>query len=314
MTIKLPTGLHLAWDLAVDTFIDWVEDNAMSRAAAVAFYAVLSIAPLMLIVLSITGAVFGDAVARTELLAQLDRWVGVEASKGVLTLLDASHGQSAKVFRSPIGFGVSLVGASGVFSELRQALNTIWKVKVVPGQVVRGFVRRTLFAFIMVVAAGGLLLSSVVVSAVLSKAGSWLTHWWTGAAWTWQFINFALFFGLAIGVFALVFRVVPDAPVRWRHAFPGAMLTALLFMLGKAAIGFYLAHASIASAYGAAGSFVVLIVWVYYSSQIFFIGAEFTQVYAKRFGPTAEPLLEPVAVATSPSEDAQSKQTKTEEA
>jgi membrane protein len=193
------------------------------------------------------------------------------------------------VISTVLGAIVLLVGASGVFGELQDSLNTIWEVTPKPGRGIWGFLRDRFFSFTMVLGVGFLLLVSLVVSAGLAAAGKVLSGALPGGEALWSGINFVVSFGIITTLFAFIYKVVPDVTVRWSDVWVGAAVTALLFTLGKIGIGLYLGKSTVASAYGAAASVVVITVWVYYSAQILFLGAEFTQVYARTFGSRIEP-------------------------
>jgi membrane protein len=188
-----------------------------------------------------------------------------------------------------LGIGTLLIGATGVFGELQGALNTVWEVRRKPGRGVWGYIRDRFLSMAMVLGVGFLLLVSLIMSALLSGLGGYLNSLANGLSPVMQVVNFLLSFGIVMLLFALIFKVLPDVSIPWKSVWIGAAITALLFTVGKYLIGLYLGHSSVGSAYGAAGSLVVLIVWIYYSAQILLFGAEFTQVYSKRYGHWCEP-------------------------
>ncbi|HEU4538927.1 MAG TPA: YihY/virulence factor BrkB family protein [Polyangiaceae bacterium] len=284
------------WKLVKDTASDWKEDKADRLAAALAFYTVLSLAPLVVIAVAVAGLAVGEDAARGQLAGQISSLVGPEAAAAIEGLLANASKPSAGVLSTVVGAVVLLVGASGVFGELQDSLNTIWEVTPKPGRGIWGFLRDRFFSFTMVLGVGFLLLVSLVVSAGLAAAGKALSGALPGGEALWHVVNLVVSFAAITTLFALIYKVVPDVTVRWGDVWVGAAVTALLFTLGKVGIGLYLGKSSVASAYGAAASVVVITVWVYYSAQILFLGAEFTQVYARTFGSRIEPSKNAVPV------------------
>jgi membrane protein len=272
------------WQLAKQTASEWSEDNATRLAAALAFYTVLSIAPLLMLAIAIISLIFGEDAARGQVASELAGIVGPQAGEGIQTVIEHADSPSGGAIGSIVSVVVLLFGASGVFGELQSALNTIWEVKPKPGLGLKGFLRARLFSFTMVLSVAFLLLVSLVLSTGLSAVGSFFEHKLPGGALLWGGVNFLISFAVITGLFGLIFKTVPDVQIAWRDVWPGAALTALLFTVGKLALGLYLGRASVASPYGAAGSIIVLVIWVYYATQILFMGAEFTQVYARSRG------------------------------
>jgi membrane protein len=211
------------------------------------------------------------------------------AAKGVETVVANAKSPASGTLATILGALALCVGATGVFGELQYSLNRIWEVKAKPGRGIWGEVKDRFFSFTMVLGVAFLLLVSLVLSAALSAVGRRFASALPGGELVWQIVNFVFSFVMVTGLFALIYKVVPDAKIRWADVWPGALVTALLFTLGKSLLGIYLGKASVGSAYGAAGSLVVLVVWVYYSAQILFLGAEFTQVYARRRGSEIKP-------------------------
>jgi membrane protein len=293
-------GRRDLWPLVKQTFSDWQEDNASRLAASLAFYTALSLAPLVMIVLSIAGVAFGEEAARGEILGQVDGLIGRQGAEAVQMVLTSADDTDRGVLATAIGVAVLLVGASGVFAELQSALDTIWDVKPRPGRGLRGIIKDRFFSFTMVVGVGFLLLVSLLVSAAISALGARFG----GGLETWpavlQAINVVLSFAVATVLFALIFKVVPDAKIHWSDVWIGALVTAALFTLGRYLIGMYLGRSAVGSAYGAAGSLIAVLVWVYYSAQILFLGAEFTQVYATRRGAGIEASADAVPIERPP--------------
>lgn len=284
-----------AWSLLKDTAVDWYEDNAPRLAASLAYYALLSTAPLVLLAISIAGLVFGEEAARGQIAQAIGSVVGEQAAAGIQGVAGAAHHTRSGVIGSAVSIGVLLFGASGAFGELQTALNAIWEVEPKPGRGWRGFIRDRFFSFTMVLGVAFLLLVSLVVSAGLAALGKFLSSSLPGGEALWQVINFLISFSVVTLLFALILKVVPDARIRWHDVWIGAAVTALLFTVGKTLFGLYLGKSDVTSSYGAAGSIVALVLWVYYSSQILFFGAEFTQVYARRFGGSIKPSANAVA-------------------
>jgi membrane protein len=272
-----------------DTAVEWYEDDAPRLAASLAYYTLLSTAPLILMSIAVAGVVFGEEAARGQIAEQIGQVVGAQAANAIQSIAKNAHQSHAGPLSSIVGIAIMLFGASGVFGELQTALNLMWDVKPKPDRGIKGFMRDRFFSFTMVVGVAFLLLVSLVVSALLSAFGRALSGSLPGGEALWQIANFVISFGVITGLFALIFKVVPDAKIRWRDVWVGAAVTALLFTIGKMLLGLYLGKSSFASSYGAAGSLVALVVWVYYASQILFVGAEFTQVYTRRVGSDIQP-------------------------
>jgi membrane protein len=281
--------LKSAWKLLQQTANDWSEDNAARLAAALSYYTVLSIAPMMVLAVAVAGLVFGENAARGQLTEQLAAVVGPEAGSALQTIIANAKTPSTGVVSTIVGIIVLFFGASGVFGELQASLNTVWDVAPKPGRGVRGFAQQRFFSFTMVLGVAFLLLVSLALSAALSAVGGVVSDVLPGGAVLWQATNFVLSLGLITLLFAMIFKIIPDAKIAWSDVWVGAFVTSLLFSLGKYALGLYVGRASIASPYGAAGSVIVLVVWVYYAAQILLLGAEFTQVYARRYGHEIEP-------------------------
>lgn len=272
------------------TFTEWLEDKAPQLGAALAFYSILSLAPLLIIVLAIAGAFFGDDAARGEIVQQIQGMVGKEGAEAIQEILKNANKPMTGTLATVLGAITLLFGASGVFGQLQDSLNTIWDVKP-KATGIAGVIQARFFSFAMVLGTGFLLLVSLVLSAALSALGNYMSGLLPGADALWGVANFVISLGLITVLFALIFKLVPDADVEWNDVWIGAFITALLFAAGKSLLGMYLGSQGIGSAYGAAGSLVVLVVWVYYSAQILFFGAEFTQVYSrwKRTGSVEKP-------------------------
>jgi membrane protein len=271
------------------TVVEWIDDNAARVAASLAFYTLLSMAPLVILSIAIAGVALGEDTARASIVREIGAFIGPQAAGALDAVVASASKSESGTLSSIVGVIVLLVGASGVFGELQYALDTIWGVKPKPRRGLLGIVRDRLFSFSMVIAVAFVLLVSLIISAVLSGVGNFMADALPGGAMLWQVINLAVSLGVITVLFALIFKVVPDVEIGWRDVWVGAFVTAALFNVGKYALGFYLGSSSVASSYGAAGSVVALVLWVYYSSQLVFLGAEFTQVFARRFGVQIRP-------------------------
>ncbi|MBV9744843.1 MAG: YihY/virulence factor BrkB family protein [Acidobacteriia bacterium] len=271
------------WNLAKQTASNWSDLNAPHLGAALSFYTMFSMAPLLVICISIAGLVFGREAAQGQILWQIQNLVGPDGAKTIQTILQNTSSTSSGVVATVIGLVVLLFGASGVFGELRDSLNAVWGVKT-PISGIAGFIRYRFFSFTLVLGIGFVLLVSLLLSAALAAAGKYFGSFLPVPEFVLQALNLLLsFLGITI-LFALLYKIVPDFPIAWSDVWIGAAVTSLLFSIGKLLIGLYLGKASVGSAYGAAGSLVILMVWIYYSSQIFFLGAEFTRIFSERHG------------------------------
>jgi membrane protein len=279
-----------------ETASSWKEDNVARLAAALAFYTLLSIAPLLVLAVSIAGLVLDEEAARGQIAGELSRIVGPQGGAAIQTIIENARAPGSSIMSALLGLGALLFGASGVFGELQSALNTIWEVKPKPGRGVLGFIKQRFFSFGMVLAVAFLLLVSLVLSTALAAVGTYLSSSLPGGAVVWELLNAAFSLATVTVLFALIFKVVPDVEIQWRDVWVGAVVTAVLFTLGKTLLGLYLGRTTAASPHGAAGSVVLLVIWVYYSAQIVFLGAEFTQVYAKHFGKRIRPDKDAVPV------------------
>jgi len=276
---------HNVWLLLKDSGAKFIDDKAPRIGAALAYYTALSLSPLLLAVVAIAGLAFGQEAARGEIVDQFRDTIGTEAASFVEQMVLKSASQSSGIVATVIALTVLFFGASGVFADLQSALNTTWKV---PGREPKGgiltIVKERLLSFSLVCGAAFLLLVSLVATAVLAGINSRMTGWMPGTVALAEVLTFVLNFVLTAGLFALIFKWLPETKLAWRDVGVGACVTAGLFSVGRYLIGLYLGKAAVGSTYGAAGAFVVLLVWIYYSTQILLFGAELTFVYAQRFG------------------------------
>jgi membrane protein len=283
------------WELVRAAFSDWWQDNTFRLAASLAFYTIFSLAPILLIAVEIAAVVFSREQAQQQIVQQIEALVGVEGGRAIQEVLRSAAQIGGNLKAVIFGLAAILIGSTAVFAELQSALNQIWDVQVDPHHgLIKGLLRARLRSFVLVLAVGFLLLVSLALSALLAAIQAFLADWMPGVAWVWQVGHFLVSFVVVSLLFAMIYKYLPDVQITWRDVAIGAVVTAALFSLGKWLIGLYLGRAALASTYGAAGSFAVLLIWVYYSALISFLGAEFTQVYARRFGSRIRP--EPHAV------------------
>ena len=264
------------WGLARRAYAAWSDDYAPSMGGALAYYALFSIAPLLLIVMGVAGYFFGQEAARGEIFGQLEALLGSDGAKAIEGLLASARKPASGVVAMATGTLLLIAGASTVFGELQNALDRIWRVPLPESE--QGWwrlLRKRVLSFGMILGIAFLLMVSLVMSALVSALGDW---------WGLHALDLAASFALTTLLFAMIYKLIPRTPIAWRDVWTGAAVTAGLFALGKVAIGLYLGRASVASVFGAAGSLVVVMVWVYYSSQIFLLGAEFTRLYAEEHG------------------------------
>jgi membrane protein len=271
------------------TFSEWMEDKAPRLAAALAYFTVFSLAPLLVIAISIAAIFFGEEAARGQIVGQIQGLVGEEGAAAIEAMIANANQVEGGVVATIVGVVTLLIGASGVFGQLQDALNTIWEVAPKPGRNIAHFLRSRFLSFGMVLVMGFLLLVSLLLSATLAGIGTYMAGLLPGFAPLWEAVNFLVSFAIITLLFALIYKVLPDVKITWGDVWIGAAFTALLFSIGRTLIGIYLGSAAVGSAYGAAGSFVVILVWVFYSAQILLFGAEFTQVYAHRYGSQIRP-------------------------
>jgi membrane protein len=273
--------LRVTWDLLCETFAEWNRDNAMQLAATLAFYTVFSFAPILILLVAAASSVFGREAVRTEVMHELDEVLSRSGAAMVQTVLENARPASSKA--TLMGLGAMLFGATAVFVALQDALNQVWGVAVKPGKAIRLFFRKRLLSFLILVVIGILLLASTILDATLRFAGDYLKNAFP-ELFVLDLMQFGVSVALAAIMFGLIFKVLPDVKIAWADVWIGALVTSILFNIGKMLIGLYLARSTVGSLYGAAGSFAVFLIWIYYSAQVFFIGAEFTRVYARRRG------------------------------
>lgn len=272
------------WTLLKEAFEKWSADKAPRLGAALSYYTVFSLVPLLVLTISIAGLVFGTEAAQQAIMTQIESLVGPQSAAAIKQMLEIAQRPSSGALASAIAVVTLLLGASGVFAQLQDALNTVWGVEPKAGRGLWGTIKDRLFSLMAVLGTGFLLLVSLVLSAALAAFGKMFQGRLPGHEGLLHLADLAISFGVITLLFAMMFKLLPDAKIAWRDVWIGAGLTSVLFTVGKFAIGMYLGKADVGSAYGAAGSLVILLVWVYYSSQILLYGAEFTSVYANRYG------------------------------
>jgi membrane protein len=267
-----------AWRLIKISVMGFIEDDALSHGAAMAFYAATSLAPILLIVIAVAGLAFGHDAAQNAVVGQLSGLLGPESAKTLQTAIVSASGKSAGIWATLLGGVTLLITASGVFGEMQASLNVIWKAKPKGGTISR-LLRARAASLGLVAALGFLLIVSLAVSAALTALGGLIdVHLPFGAALLGT-LNAAISFALLTLLFAAIYKVLPDRPLHWKDVWVGATVTAALFTIGKSLIGWYIGSSAVASSYGAAGALIVVLLWVYYSSQVFLLGAEFTRAY-----------------------------------
>lgn len=272
------------WHLIKEAAADWSHDRAPRLGAALAYYTVFSLVPFLVVVIALIGLVFGQEAAQSAILSHIATLVGDQSAAAIKDMIQRADQPSTGLVATGLAVVTLLFGASGVFGQLQDALNTVWGVEPKEGRGVWGFIQDRFLSFVAVLGTGFLLLVSLILSSALAAFGKWFSGLLPFPEALLHLFNFGLSFVVVTGLFALIFKVLPDAKVAWRDVWVGALLTAALFTIGKYALGLYLGKSNVASAYGAAGSLVLILLWVYYSAQILLYGAEFTQVYANRLG------------------------------
>ena len=288
-----------------ETFREWSRDNASQLGAALAYYTALSLAPLLILVVVIASTILKDNAIQSEIVAQTRNAMGEDAARVIQTILQNAHMSGSGILATVISIGMLMFGASGVFGQLKSALNTVWEIEPRPDRGVKGILKDRLISFAVVLEAGSLLILSLMLDTFLGVLSNQISVWFPALPGlvrmivllrTLQTVKIFVSFTVFTLLFAFIYKTLPDAEIAWKDVWIGGAATSLLFTLGNMLIGLYLGHSSIGSAYGAAGSLVALLVWVYYSAQVFFLGAEFTQVYANRYGSRIVPSDDAVQV------------------
>jgi membrane protein len=273
------------WSLAKESALAWTDDFAPSMGAAIAYYTAFSIAPLLVIVLAIAGLVFGREAAEGYLFGQMSGLIGADGGEALQTMVQSASSTSEGIIATLIGLALLLLGSTTVFAELQSDLDRIWKAPAVKApEGLWGLLRSRVLSFGMVVSIGFLMLVSLVLSAALAALSEWWGGYLDGFEWLLHLLDFVVSLGIVTLLFALMYKILPRVKIAWRDVWVGALVTSVLFAVGKVAVGLYIGKAAIASSFGTAGALAVLLIWVYYSAQIFLLGAEFTWAFAHRLG------------------------------
>jgi membrane protein len=276
-----------AWALIRDTVTGFIDDNALSRGASIAYYTLFSIAPVLLIIVAIAGLAFGRDAAQGAIVDQLSGLTGQKAAEALQDMIKSADNRTSGIVASIVGIVALIVTATGVFGEVQSAMNAIWKAQSRSSTLSR-LVRARLASLGLVLTCGFLLMVSLAVSAGLEALSKFLKGHFPGAELALQVADFVISTALISGLFAAIYKVLPDKPIAWRDVAIGALVTTVLFEGGKYLIALYIGHSNVASSYGAAGALIVLLLWIYYTAQIFLLGAEFTRAYAHRYGSHAD--------------------------
>ncbi|MGZ3338731.1 MAG: YihY/virulence factor BrkB family protein [Reyranella sp.] len=281
--LRLRSSLRSIWSLLQDTIEGFVEDDALSRGASIAYYTLFSLAPVLLIAIAIAGLAFGPDAARGAIVAQLSGLMGGKSAEALQAMVESASNPETGMTASIIGVLAALITITGAFGEVQSALNAIWKTRSRRSTLSR-LVRARLASLGLVATSGFLLTVSLVVSAALAAVSDYLKVVFPAAEFALQLADIAISATLLTGLFAAIYKVLPDTPIAWRDVAVGALVTAGLFEGGKSVIALYIGKSDVASSYGAAGALIILLLWIFYSAQIFLLGAEFTRAFARRYG------------------------------
>ncbi len=280
---SLPSSLRNVWRLLRDTVEGFVQDDALSRGASIAYYTLFSLAPILLIAIAIAGLAFGRDAARGAIVVQLSGLMGGKSAEALQAMIESASDPKTGMMASLIGIVAALITLTGAFGEVQSALNTVWKAKSRRSTLSR-LVRARLASLGLVLTSGFLLTVSLVVSAALAAVSNYLKAVFPAAELALQVADIVISGALLTGMFAAIFKILPDTPIAWRDVTIGALVTAGLFEGGKYMIALYIGKSDVASSYGAAGALIILLLWIFYSAQIFLLGAEFTRAFARRYG------------------------------
>jgi membrane protein len=270
------------WEILREAFREFNRENVGRLGAAVAYYTLFALAPLLIVAIGVAGMVFGAEAARGEVVAQIDGLLGREGAEAIQGMLVSANPPERSIPATIIGLVTLFLGATGAFAALQSALNEVWNVKEKKRGAIQAFLRGRLLSFGLVVGIGFLLLVSLALSAILAAIGDLMSSRLPGGATLWMAVNFLISFGFTTLLFAMIYKVLPDVSLGWRDVWLGGIITSLFFTLGKFLIGLYLGHSAIGSSFGAAGSVIIILIWIYYSSQVVLFGAEVTQAVVKR--------------------------------
>jgi membrane protein len=285
-------GLKQVWPVLKKAAADWSHDRAPRLGAALAYYTIFSMVPLLVVIIAIIGLVFGQEAAQSAIMDQISSLIGPQSAAAIKDMIQRADQPSTGIISTVIATVTLLMGAAGFFGQLKDALNTVWGIETKAGRGIWGFVKDNFLSFATLLGTAFLLLVSLVLSTALAAIGKWFGNLLPLPEVVLQAVNLIFSLVVITGLFALIFKVLPDAHTAWRDVWVGAALTSVLFTIGKFAIELYLGKSNVGSSYGAAGSLVLVLVWVYYSVQILLYGAEFTQVYANLMGQQIQPTAE----------------------
>lgn len=277
------------WNFLKTTVEQWLEEGPFQLAAALAYYTLFSLAPLLIILTGIVGMFAGESKAESYIFSAVAGLVGGQSARAVQEMMENANRDGGGLFATLVGIALVLFGAGGVVGQLQSSLNTIWGVKTKTQRGLWPIIRARFLSYAMLLGIGFLLLVSLVVTTVLSAVSAYFGSLLPGIAFFWPILDLVISFGFVTALFALIYKVLPDVRIAWKDVWVGAALTAFFFSVGKVLIGYYLGKRAVAASYGAAGSLVTVLLWVYYSALIFFFGAEVTRVYATRFGGGLQP-------------------------
>jgi membrane protein len=275
--------------LLKDTFFAWQDDKVWRLGAALAYFTIFSLAPLLIIVITIASVLFGEQAVRGQIFNQISSLIGDLGARAIQTMLENAYESRSNVAAAVFGIAVLILGSTAVVVQLRDALNTIWYLAEKPINTLKGFVKARIIAFTLILSIGFLLLVSLVVSTLLTALSSYLGNIVSNLTPFLKVIDFLISFAFITVLFALIFKILPNARIRWKDIWVGAAFISFMFTIGKMAIGFYLGSSHVATTFGAASSLVIVLLWVFYSAQIFLFGAEFTKIFADRFGASIVP-------------------------
>jgi len=280
---------RVVWSLLAETVYEWSEDRAPRLGAALAFYTVFALAPGLIVIIALAALLLGQQAAQGQIINQVQDLIGFAGAQAIQAAIESARSAGGSLVATSLGVVTLLFGLWGVFGELQDALNTIWGVTARPWRGVIGAIKDRFWSFAMVVGIGFLLLVSLAASAWLAAVGKFFAQVSPLPVAVMETANALLSFVTITLMFAVIYKLLPDVRITWRDVWVGAAVTALLFTIGKSLIGLYLGRSTVASVYGAAGSLIVILLWIYYSAQVVFFGAEFTKVYSRRFGSVVVP-------------------------
>lgn len=279
-----------SWYLLKTTFDEFNDDNAIKLSASLSYYTIFALPPLMIIIITICGFFFGKEAVTGQLYGQINGLVGNDAAIQIQNTIKNVELSNSNVFATIFGGTMLLIGASGVFAEIQSSINFIWGLRAKPNKGIKKFIQNRLMSFSMIASVGFLLLVSLLVNSVMDLLSARLKLYFPeSTVYLFYALNIIIVFLIITFLFAIIFRTLPDGNIKWKDAFIGASSTSILFMIGKFAIGFYLGSSTVATVYGAAGSIIIILLWVYYSAIILYFGAEYTKVYARAFGGSISP-------------------------